>query len=288
LQPEAALARASAFYEAGQYAQCAEAFRVLLGDPTASSALAPRSREQASVYRAACLIAQGKGAAADDVFRLAIRETPQMVVPSAILFPPAVIERFIVVRTTLLEEIRRAEEDRAYRQREAAFEARRRAEAETARVARLERLASQETIVAKNRRWVASVPFGIGQFQNRDYGLGATFLLGEALLLGTAITATSIELSLISQAKGGAGITDPTRLNASIKTASVVSLAATGALLVVAAGGILEANLAFVPEFSDGVRLRPRPGSRAGRAPGVVPLAGPVPGGAEIGVAGRF
>jgi hypothetical protein len=210
-----------------------------------------------------------------------------MEVPSAILFPPAVIERFIVVRTTLLEEIRRAEEDRVYRQREAAFEARRRAEAERARVARLEKLAAEETIIAKNRRWVAWVPFGVGQIQNRDYGLGATFLAGEVLLMGTAIAATSIELSLISQANGGAGIADPTQLNASLKTARVVSLAATGALLVVAAGGVLEANLAFVPEFSDGVRPRPRPRTVANGAT-VAPFAGPIAGGGELGLAGRF
>lgn len=288
LPPEAALARATAFYEAGQYASCAAAFATLLDDPSQASVLAPRAREQASVYRAACLIAQGKTAAADDVFRVAIRENPQMAVPNAIVFPPPVIERFIVVRTTLLEEIRRAEEGRAFKEREAAYQARRRAEAERARVARLERLAQEETLVVKNRRWVASVPFGIGQFQNRDYALGAVFLATDTLLLGTAITAVSIELSLNSQATGGTGFSSKAevdRLNQNIRTAHRVSLYSTAALLVAVAGGILQSNLAFVPEFYDGVRQRPKKKPDEAR---MDPVIEPIERGASIGVVGTF
>jgi hypothetical protein len=288
LPPEAALARATAFYEAGQYASCAEAFATLLDDPAQSSVLAPRVREQASVYRAACLIAQGKSAAADDVFRASIRENPQMAVPSAIVFPPAVIERFIVVRTTLLEEIRRAEEERAFKEREAAYQARRRAEEERARVAHLELLASQETLVVKNRRWIASVPFGVGQFQNRDYGWGAVFLTTETLLLATAITSVSIELSLTSQATSGTGFSSQSevdRLNKNIRTAHYVSLYSTAALLVVALGGVLQSNLAYVPEFYDGVRQRPKKKSDEAR---FFPVVGPSEHGASIGVVGAF
>ncbi len=287
LSPEAALARATAFYESGKYALCSDAFASLLDDSGAASSLSSRAREQASVYRAACLIAQGDISGADVVFRAAIRENPQMAVPSAILFPPAVLERFIVVRTTLLEEIRRAEEERAFREREAAYQARRRADAERARVAELEKLALQETLIVENRRWLASVPFGVGQFQNRQYALGAVFLSTETLLLATAVTATSIELSLHSQAKGGLGFANQTevdQLNQSIHTANTVSLVSVAALAVTLGCGILQANLAYVPEFDDGVRLRPRKVN----PPPLVPLLGPTEGGALVGVLGRF
>jgi hypothetical protein len=290
MSPEVALARATAFYEAGQYAECARAFGELLAASEESKMLAPRAREQASVYAAACLIAQGKTAAADDVFRDAIRENPQMAVPNAIMFPPAVIERFIVVRTTLLEEIRRAEEERAFREREAAYQARRRAEAERERVARLEVLAAQETLVAKNSRWIASVPFGVGQFQNRDDALGAVFLVGETLLLGTAVAATSIELSLHSQAKGGQGFTGQAQvdqLNQNIRTANRVSLLATGGLLLAVAGGILQSNLAFVPEFTEGVRQRARVKPQSASV-SLSPVFAPECGGGTFGVFGRF
>ena len=164
--------------------------------------------------------------------------------------------------------------------------------AERERVARLERLAAEETVVLKNRRWVASVPFGIGQFQNRDYALGSVFLASEVVLLGTAVTAVAVELSLHSQANGGAGLRKSAQgqvdqLNQNIQTAHAISLLATGGLALVVAGGILEANLSFVPEFSGGVR--PRPKVRSDRAVlTLLPAAGPTTGGAEIGVMGRF
>jgi len=291
MSPDAQLARAAAYYEAGQYAQCAEAFSGMLDDPEKVRALSPRARDQAQVYDAACLIAIGKTDAANDRFRSAIRENPQMAVPSAVVFPPAVIERFVIVRTELMEEIRRSEQERMVRERGAAEEARRRADAERRRVAMLEDLASEETLITRNRRWLASVPFGVGQFQNRDYTLGAIFLVSETLLLATAITATSLELANISEAQGGQGITDSEvdPLNKNIETAQIVSLGATGALLLVVAGGILQANLAFVPEFRDGTRPRKIPKLKSSaRSRFVQPLVVPAAGGATIGVSGAF
>jgi len=295
LSPDAAVARATAFYEAGEYEGCAAAFGALLDDAAQSAQLSRRAREQARVYRAACLIAQGKIDLADDEFRVAVRENPQMAVPNAIVFPPTVIERFVVVRTGLLEEIRRAEEERARLAREAALAAQRRAESERLRVAELERLAAQEAIIVKNRRWLASVPFGVGQFQNRQYVLGSVFLATEAILLGTALTAVTIELSLHSQANGGRSLSsDPAKaeaekdaLNQNLRTANTVALLSTGALLGVAILGVVEANLSFVPEFHDGYRPRVVPGGRPPRAV-VVPTAGPVAGGATLGLVGRF
>jgi hypothetical protein len=290
LTTEAALARATAYYEAGEYSGCADGFAAVLDDPNQSGLLAPRSREQARVYRAACLIAKGEVSAADDQFRLAVRENPQMAVPNAIVFPPSVLERFVIVRTELMGEIRRSEEERMRREQANALEARRRAEAERARVARLEALASQETLVVRNRRWVASVPFGVGQFQNRDYGLGALFLGAETILLGTAVAATSIELSLNSQANGGKNLSNEDQvrqLNQNIATANRIALVSTGALLLTVAGGILQANLAFVPEFDGGVRRRAAPRDSA-RAPRLTPVFGVLPGAAHIGVIGRF
>jgi hypothetical protein len=251
--------------------------------------MAPRSREQARVYRAACLIAKGDVAAADEQFRLAIRENPQMAVPNAIVFPQAVFERFIIVRTTLLEEIRKADEERARRAEVQAAEARRRAEAELQRVAQLERLAAQETIIVKNQRWIASVPFGVGQFQNRDTGLGVIFLVSELIAAGTAITATSIELSLHSQAGGGEGLTDESQvdqLNDNLDAAHYTGLIASGVFLLTAVGGIVEANLSFVPEFRDGVRRR-TPSAEAPK-PSVTPVLGALPGAAHVGIFGRF
>ena len=285
---EAALARATAYYESGEYTGCAESFAALLDDASQASLMAPRSREQARVYRAACLIAKGDIAAADDQFRIAVRENPQMAVPNAIVFPPAVLERFIIVRTTLMEEIRKADEERIRREEAMAAEARGRADAERQRVAQLEQLANQETVVVKNQRWIASVPFGVGQFQNRDSVLGAVFLTTELIAAGTAITATSIELSLHSQADGGRGLTDEAveKLNANLSAARWTGAIASSVFLLTAIGGIVEANLSFVPEFREGIRQRTAPA--APPKPSVTPVVGAVPGAAHVGVFGRF
>jgi tetratricopeptide (TPR) repeat protein len=286
---EAALARATAYYESGEYKGCAESFAALLDDASQASLMAPRSREQARVYRAACLIAKGELAAADEQFRLAIRENPQMAVPNAIVFPTTVLERFIIVRAGLMEEIRKADEERVQRDEAQAAEARRRAEAERQRVAMLERLAAQETIIVKNQRWVASVPFGVGQFQNRDTALGAVFLASELIAAGTAITATSIELSLHSQADGGRGVTDQGQLdelNDRLKAAHYTGLIASGVFLLTAIGGVVEAHLSFVPEYREGVRKRVS--SPEALKPSVTPLLGALPGAAHLGIFGRF
>jgi hypothetical protein len=37
-------------------------------------------------------------------------------------------------------------------------------------------------------RWIAAMPFGAGQIQNGDTGLGVFFAVGEALLGGATIT----------------------------------------------------------------------------------------------------
>lgn len=293
LTPEAAAARGMAFYDAGQYDQCADQLGALLADSVQAADLTPRSREQAYVYRAACLIAQGKLKEADDAFRTVIRENPQMSVPSTVVFPQAVIERFVIVRTTLFEEIRHAEEERVKREREAAAQTRKRAEAERARVAQLEKLAAEETVVAQNHRWLAYVPFGVGQFQNRAPVLGAVFLSSEIILVGTAVTSALIELHLNSQARGGSGFTDQgqiDQLNQNLRTANQVGLYATGGFVLVAAAGVLQANLAFVPEYPIGVR--PRGAARRTRAGflgnDILPTAAPTKGGAMLGAAWRF
>jgi hypothetical protein len=294
LTPEAAFARASSFYEGGQYTSCVSTFSALLDEPAESSGLSSRTREQATVYYAACLIALGRVDVADEQFRAAIRANPQMAVPSAVVFPPSVIERFVVVRSQLFEEIRRSEEERARRGREAVERSRRQAEAERARVSRLEKLASEETVVVRNRRWVASVPFGVGQFQNRDYFLGGLFLATETALLGTALTSAAIELSLYSQAGGGTNLASNPQveqLNQNLRTANSVALYSAGALLLVMGGGILEAHLAFVPEFRDGTRKRKLPpGVRSPEPSGLslLPMLAPERGGGTLGVVGRF
>jgi hypothetical protein len=292
--PGVLLGRAISFYETGRNEECARTLNTLLARPDVDASLGRRDVERARVYYAACLVAVGKNSAADDQFRAAIRDNPQMATPSSIVFPGAVVERFIQVRDTLVEELRRSQEERARIAQAEAARAAQRAREERDRIVRLERLASEETMVEQNRRWLATVPFGVGQFQNGDTALGALFLTSETLLAATALTAVSVQLSLYSAAEGGTRLDagQAREINENLRTAQTVFLVSTGAFLATAVAGVVEAHLSFVPERPAGVRKRSPeqpPASREEPRGGVVSFgAGPIPGGAQLGLQGVF
>jgi hypothetical protein len=217
-----------------------------------------------------------------------------MATPSSIVFPGAVVERFIQVRDTLVEELRHSQEERARIAQAEAARAAKRARQERDRIASLEELASQEIVVERNRRWLATVPFGVGQFQNGDAALGALFLTSETLLAATALTAVSVQLSLYSAAEGGTRLDagQAREINENLRTAQTIFLASSAGFLATAVAGIVEAHLSFVPEKPAGVRKRSSeepPTSRKEPRGGAASFgAGPLPGGAHVGLTGVF
>ncbi len=124
--------------------------------------------ESARIYHAACLIGSGQNQLADEPLRAAIRQNPQMKPPDSLVFPPQVIDRFLRVRETMFDVIRKAEDERVKQAQEQARQQEERARANALRVAGLERLAQQETVITPQTRWLALVPFGVGQFQNGE------------------------------------------------------------------------------------------------------------------------
>ena len=198
LSDDAKLARVITLYETGKYGDCVKAFSGLIGaEPRQISD--PDVLERARMYYAACLIGNGQTADAEEQMRAALRQNPQ-VRPDSLVFPGPVIDRFLQVKDALKAELAEAEAKKREAARAAAAAAAARTAAEKRRVARLEELASQEVQVEKNSRWVAAIPFGAGQFQNRDPLLGYLFLGSEVLLAGTAIGAMVIQLDLNARA----------------------------------------------------------------------------------------
>lgn len=168
---------------------------------------------------------------------------------------------------------------------------RERAERERRRIAELERLAATETLIKKNERWMAWVPFGLGQFHNDDDTLGWIFLTSELALAGTAITATSIELGLHARAEGGRAPLDSRDLTNKVRAAHQVGTIAWLGLIGVAVAGIVEANLSFRSELPAGQRRRPLPDSLRPSEPDAEPpqlSIAPVIGDGWIGVSGAF
>jgi tetratricopeptide (TPR) repeat protein len=285
----AASDRARIYYESAKYSSCVDAFSRLL---ERSESLRPKERASARTYLAACLIASNRVEEARQQFRQAILEDRQLEPPDPVVFPQAVIDVFVQVRSSLMDALRRQQEEEFLRSAREAAAQRERAERERERVAELERLASTETLIRKNERWMAWIPFGLGQFHNDDQTLGWIFLTSELALAGTAITATSIELGLHARAEGGRAPLDSEDLTNKVRAAHQVGTVAWLALIGVAVAGVVEANLSFRSELPAGQRRRPlpdslRPNDPGSSSPAKVSVA-PALGDGWIGVSGTF
>src|SRR5882724_4679794 len=197
LNDTAELARVVSLYEAGRYGECADSLHLLLSADSPRPFRDPDVVESARIYHAACLIGSSQNQAADEPLRAAIRQNPQMKPPDSLVFPPQVIDRFLRVRETMFDVIRKAEDERVKRAQQAALQQEQRARRERERVARLERLAQQETVITPKTRWLALVPFGAGQFQNGENNLGYVFLSSELALAGSTLLTLGVETHLI-------------------------------------------------------------------------------------------
>ena len=287
LNDRAELARVVSLYEAGKYGECAESLKHLLSAESANSFHDLDVVESARVLHAACLIGSGQNQLADEPLRAAIRQNPQMKPPDSLVFPPQVIDRFLRVRETMFDVIRKAEDERVKHAQELAVRQEARAKRERARVAGLERLAQEGTVITPRTRWLALVPFGVGQFQNENKPLGYVFLTSEILLAASTLTTLGVETHLVL-ATSQVEKPDPSnkgRIDDWYTAFRYSSYAWLGVSLI----GILEAQLSFVPEQRQ-IRRRAlppelRPETSSVR---VVPTAAPVPGGAVLGVSGRF
>ena len=262
LGSEAALSRNISLYESGRYEDCAKELKATLTANAQKKDLRPESAEQAQTYLAACLLASGKPDEADSVFTEAIRNNPQVRAPDSLIFPQSVVNRFLQVRERLQAYIRNQEQAHI---REAERRAQRQDE-EKKKEARMTRqlrvLAAQETVVEKNRRWLATVPFGVGQFQNRDLAAGWIFLGLETALLGTAVTAMTIDERLANRVQEPNINLD--ELRSKRQEAWRVLVASTWSFGLVAVTGIVHAHWRFVPERRS-IRTRPIPATLAQR-----------------------
>ncbi len=285
----ASLDRARTYYQEGRYDSCAKSYSDLFGGlKNPSREIPAQLLEDARVHHAACLLALGRRDDADKQLRKAMEENPLMASPDPVLFPSAVRDLFFQVKSDFLEEIGKAQEEELKQARRAEQQRQERARQERLRVARLEELASQESLVHSNRRWIAAIPFGVGQFQNGDTALGGLFLTSEVLLLGATIAAVSRQLQVHALADGGR-INDPAAFNDPIEFAHRVELWAGGAFLLMAGIGVLEAQLNFVDEAPLGTRARGagKP-TRQKKASTLEPIVSHVDGGGLVGVGGRF
>ncbi len=241
------------------------------------------------------------------LFEKVILEDPQYA-PDATSFPTYVLDAYGDVKRSLADKLNQiaiaAAKEKA-RQEQIARDLK---DQQDAYVKLLEKQASSESVVDHHSRWIALVPFGVGQFQNGKPALGAVFLgLEAACIIGTGVTFAMYRLDI---SRGAEAIADQTltrrdallRYQAYTDRAEVIRIvnltfaAAAGLAMAI---GILEAQIGFVGDTS-AIRARPLPQkpplpqrSAFVVAPTIAPLFGErsdgtLSVGAQIGVVGRF
>lgn len=259
LSDEAELARVAGLYEAGKYRECSVELERLL-DPLAKAPLRqPSIVENARVYWAACLLGAGETEAADAPLRAAIHENSQMKPPDSLVFPPPVVQRFLKVRDSLIDEIRRKEGEKIRQAQAEARERQQRLARDRDRMIALEKLARQELVVVRNRRVLAFVPFGVGQIQNRQEALGYTLMASEVLLGALSITAIAVQsrrAATADELRRQGKTVDEEAHEQDQATWSTVKTLSAWSFVALAVGGVVHAQIEFVPEF---VERRERP-----------------------------
>jgi len=296
-------------FDAGQYEEAVKRFTTML-DPSVAPCQksAPKKSgrcrltdkvliERARAFAAASLVALGRINEADAHIETIFRQNPTYA-PNPALFPAEVIDRFTEVKGRIgaeLEAIARREAEIALQKRLVEQKAE---DDERRWLEEIQRLAGQERVVTKNSRIVAAVPFGVGQFQNGSPGLGWFFAISEAVTGAAALTFAGVYNYYVSvdrktvDPETGQPV-DVAGLNNAIQTAAKLNQVAFGTWAALTIAGIVQAQLAFVPEVSTTVkrpipkRPVPREEQKSG-PPSVVPVVSFLPGGAGLGLIGRF
>ncbi|MGD0675230.1 MAG: hypothetical protein ABSC94_07410 [Polyangiaceae bacterium] len=244
--PSAELEKAHSAYVAHKYADAEVRLRALL-DPKTGTPGDPDAVADARMYLGAVLVAEQRREEADAVFLQLLNDRPDYQ-PDPLRVSLQAINALIDARTAHRERFAALEADRVRK----AQEAKARVEAErqraASRLAMLERLAGEEVVVERHSRWMATIPFGVGQFQNGQIALGATLLAGESVLGAGAVVGAILTLYNYGQVNRALVRGDGTALGYQTRLflAADVGDAFAGAFALAAIGGVIHAQLTFV------------------------------------------
>jgi len=242
-------------YDVGSYDEAVAQFAKLLDSNDASYLEDAKLRRLSRPLYAASLIAIGRTEQADEVIAAILRDEPTFR-PEPGLFPQQVTDRFIAVRAKLRDELEVLARERMDRERQTQQAKQQVRAAEARRVAELERLAQEERVVESRSRWIAMVPFGVGQFHNGADGLGWFFAIGQGLAWAGSIASAAVAYDFA--AVDCRTYVDPTtgvpadcgELESSFTVARTVNWVSFGSAIALALAGIIEAQVSFVPEIA--------------------------------------
>lgn len=263
-------------YEQARYERAIKRFEALVGGEEPRLRSPPLILESRK-YLAASYLFAGQPERAEEQFERLLRQDPDYEL-DPVVFPREVHDVFASVRERLSEE--RAQKEEARRNRlGAARERRRELERQSRRIEQLEEVARTEVVREENSRWIATIPFGVGQFQNGHRRLGMTLAIAEGVLAATSLTTFFLHRSVLATDLGpppeGCSRDDVdfcNRLDRREKAYRYTNWASTGLLVGVAALGILDAHLRFVPHTERTRRREVPPEVQIGVGPGSLRL----------------
>lgn len=231
---------ARAAYDKQDYARAAELFEELVGGDV------PRLTNRSLViesqkYLGASYLFLKKHDLASQHFEQLLRMEPEYVL-DPLAFPEEAQRVFAQVKTRLEAERRAADEARRREDERLRRQLAEREQKERERWDRLFRLAEKERVNEVRSRWVAMVPFGVGQFQNGHDGLGLVLAVSEVSLLTISIVSYILHDNLRGQ-DPSPGKTDDARLaEQAFRYTNQISISLFG---VLAATGVLDAQVRF-------------------------------------------
>lgn len=229
-------------YDRQSYSKAARGFESLVGGAV-PRARNPVVRLEARKYLGATYLFLGKEPEAREQFRRLLEEDPDYDI-DPVAFPGAVVQTFQEVQAQALEQ--RAAQDKldaARLKREKAGELEELIEQQQ-RIATLEELASTEVIEKRNSRWIAALPFGIGQFQNENRKLGIMFAVTESAFLAASIATFIGHNSLRDENPSPDELDRAQRVERALRIGNWVSV---GSLLSFYVAGVIEAEVRFRP-----------------------------------------
>lgn len=261
---------AKSLIDGAQYEEAAVRFQVLL-DPARESCPTVaqlttggcKLTDESTIWRARSYYALAlalldRKAEAKSQFKLLLKQSPTFI-PSPAIFPQKTIELFLQAKSEVEADLTsQALLDQQRKSEEAAERT-----AYLAYVTSLENLASKELVVSERSRWLAALPFGVGQFVNDNTALGVFFLSIEVAALGASV-GTFVGHSVLSTCGTkvrpdicGSAL-DPVALEEQVDQLKVANIVSTASLAALMIAGVIEAQVNFAPSVEK-TRVRKLP-----------------------------
>lgn len=228
-------------YERHDYTRAVEAFRALVGSepPRITNALLVLESRK---YFAASLLFRGAEPEARAQFRLLLQQEPDYTL-DPLGFPGEVVALFEDVKSDIRRELERRREQEQRKQREEEREAEVNEQRRRENLAQLRLLAEQRSVRTEHSRWLASVPFGVGQLQNGHRRLGLALAVSQGLTAATSL----VSYAVIQSVDRTPSITEERDTKARARLLFTVNVASFAAFAALAVAGIVDAHVRFVP-----------------------------------------